>query len=426
MDTTVIVIGGGAAGLLAAADISAAGKRVILLEARPQTGGRMFSLHPDDFEQTIEAGAEFIHGALPLTRQLLEEAAIPYAQVKGKMLQVKEGHFSAQENFIEGWDELIEKMATLENDMPLADFLQQYFNEPRFEALRRSARGFAEGFDLADIHRVSTKALYREWSQEEGDEQYRVTGGYGRLVDYLHRKCLQQQVHLYTNAAVKKISWQPAQVTVDTHDGRQYTGSRVLLAVPLPVLQDAMPEEEKLLLAPELPAYRQAAITIGYGNVTKLMLQFKQAFWTQYRDDAGFLFTGGDIATWWTQSPNGNALLTGWLGSGASAVFARATEQAICMAGIRSLATAFHLPEAVLKEALQSWYVINWSKQPFIRGGYSYDTPGTAAARQLLNTPVANTIFFAGEALYAGQAPGTVEAALVNGRAAAQNILAAG
>ena len=51
--------------------------------------------------------------------------------------------------------------------------------------LRRSVQRFAEGYDLADLATVSTAALYKEWSGEEDSSEYRVDGGYGRLVDYL-------------------------------------------------------------------------------------------------------------------------------------------------------------------------------------------------------------------------------------------------
>ena len=47
-------------------------------------------------------------------------------------------------------------------------------------------------------------------------------------------------------------------------------------------------------------------------------------------------------------------------------------------------------------------------------GAYSYATVETEAAKKLMTTPLANTIFFAGEALYSGNHPGTVEAALVS------------
>ena len=56
-------------------------------------------------------------------------------------------------------------------------------------------------------------------------------------------------------------------------------------------------------------------------------------------------------------------------------------------------------------------------------GGYSYSLPASEQAKKVLATPVENTLFFAGEALYAGDAPGTVEAAFITGQEAAVAIL---
>ena len=62
----VIIIGAGAAGLAAARIISKTGKTVTVLEARNRAGGRIYTLHNDDFSFPVEAGAEFIHGNLPI------------------------------------------------------------------------------------------------------------------------------------------------------------------------------------------------------------------------------------------------------------------------------------------------------------------------------------------------------------------------
>jgi len=55
----VVVIGGGLSGLAAARDLVAAGKKVILLEARDRAGGRVYNMPLGD-GTTSEGGAEFI------------------------------------------------------------------------------------------------------------------------------------------------------------------------------------------------------------------------------------------------------------------------------------------------------------------------------------------------------------------------------
>ena len=65
---------------------------------------------------------------------------------------------------------------------------------------------------------------------------------------------------------------------------------------------------------PVINEYKRAALQIGWGSVTKILLQFKEAFWNEEEKNIGFLFSGEIIPTWWTQLPNKYPLLTGWLG----------------------------------------------------------------------------------------------------------------
>ena len=160
MQQSILIIGAGAAGLMAARKLSAAGHSVTVLEANDHIGGRIHTIQPPGFVRPIEEGAEFMHGKLPLTMQLLQEAGIHYTPVTGKMVRIKNGQWSQQEEFTEGWDELIHRMAALQADMTLADFLQQYFSEEKYASLRKSVQRFAEGFDVADLKEA--KALLEE------------------------------------------------------------------------------------------------------------------------------------------------------------------------------------------------------------------------------------------------------------------------
>src|SRR5262245_35226089 len=71
----VIILGGGVAGLSAARDLTAAGARVLLLEARDRLGGRILTHHTPD--GPVELGAEFVHGAVEETLSVAREAALP-------------------------------------------------------------------------------------------------------------------------------------------------------------------------------------------------------------------------------------------------------------------------------------------------------------------------------------------------------------
>ena len=61
-DTDTLIIGAGAAGLAAAAELSANGRHVMLVEARERAGGRILTDTKTLAPLPIELGAEFIHG----------------------------------------------------------------------------------------------------------------------------------------------------------------------------------------------------------------------------------------------------------------------------------------------------------------------------------------------------------------------------
>src|SRR5580658_7718240 len=71
----VIILGAGAAGLAAARDLTTAGVRVLLLEARDRLGGRVMTHHTP--EGPVELGAEFVHGVVEEILSVARRAGLP-------------------------------------------------------------------------------------------------------------------------------------------------------------------------------------------------------------------------------------------------------------------------------------------------------------------------------------------------------------
>jgi monoamine oxidase len=155
----------------------------------------------------------------------------------------------------------------------------------------------------------------------------------------------------------------------------------------------------------------QAASQIGFGAVVKIMLLFKVPFW---KKDSGFILSEEVIPTWWTQLPNTSHILTGWAGGMPAASLSRESKSSILAKALFSLSNIFGIPVAALENNLESFFVANWQKSARAAGAYSYATPHTGAARNLLNKGVKETVYFCGEGIYGGDSPGTVEASIAH------------
>lgn len=415
MSSTILVIGAGAAGLIAARRLAAEGYAVTLLEAAAIPGGRIYSFSIPGFTGLVEAGAEFVHGDLPITLQLAREAGVSLVPTHHSQMTPEGGKADVPFQ----WDDLMEEMARLEEDQPIAQFLDTHFAGEKYARLRRSVQRFAEGYDLADLATVSTAALYKEWSGEEDSSEYRVDGGYGRLVDYLVHECRRLGANVHFDSLVTDVRWQAGRVEVMTAGDQRFTAERLIVTVSLGVLPG-------IVFAPSVPEVMRAAGAIGYGSVIKILLEFRTPFWRELQPGAQTLFILSEqpVPVWWTQADEGSTLLTGWLTGENMRRFRALDPRDRLERCLSSLAAIFSRDIALLRDQLAAFRIFDWQEQPYVHGGYSFDTVMTPACRQLLRTPVAETLYFAGEAIYEGTVPGTVEAAFHSGLEVADKIIA--
>ena len=426
----IIIIGAGAAGLMAAYQLSKAGKKVILLEARDRPGGRIHTITDTSLNHLADAGAEFIHGRLPVTFELLKEAGIGATRTDGKNWVFKENQLRQAEDMIENWDLLIQRMKKVTVDLPLADFLNTYLPEPEWESLREAVKSFAEGYDTADTTKASTLALRDEWSKEEQWEQYRPHGGYISLVNHLAATSLQLGAAIHLSSIVKELQWRNGEVEALTEAGGLYSAQKAIITVPLGILQAPADAKAAIRFTPEIPDKIDAAHQMGFGAVIKMLLEFDHAFWNERRDGKGnnmkemsYLFTDGFVPTWWTQFPDHSPMLTAWLGGPRAAALKDAAAETVLQVALETLADVFDVEKTVLRKMITSYKINNWTMDPFTLGAYAYNTLRSAEAKKQLLEPVSNTLYFAGEALGKGYDCATVEVALTSGKEVATSIL---
>ena len=419
----VLIIGAVAAGLLAARELAAAGRQVVVLEALSRLGGRAHTHTPPGFSAPIEAGAEFIHGEAPLTRALLAEAGLGWQTTTGHTYQIKNGHLQDEDSFFAHLPPLLEKLAALEADVPLADFLTTYFPGDEHTALRTFATQFAEGYDAADATRVSAWALRDEWATSGVDGSLRPTGGYGALLHWLAAQAQAAGATLHLATSVREVRWQPGAAEVLTETGATFQARQVLCTLPLGVWQLPAGQPGYVRWVPELPQHRAAAARLGFGSVIKVVLEFATPFWQPKLPELEFLLSDAPVPTWWGQLTGGRAMLTGWLAGPPARRLRDAPASEVLAEALASLSYLLDVSPTELAAQLRASYVGNWGAEPYAYGAYSYPTVGAEEARAALATPVADTLFFAGEALYQGAEGGTVEAALASGQAAARAML---
>lgn len=414
-----LVIGAGAAGLIAARDLAAAGKRVTVLEARDRCGGRIDPLPVEEFGYSAEGGAEFVHGAAPVTRALLAEAGLALQRRTGTRWSLRSGQWSRSEEWMPHADKFYRALRDVKLDLPVAAFLERHFGDAKYAELRRSVTRTVEGYDAADPHRFSTLALRDEWLARDDGEHGRVEKGYGALIDWLAGECRRCGAAIHLGAAITAIENTGHGVTARCGDGTAIEADAVILTVPLPILSEiALPASAR--------TQADAAADIGYGNVVKLLLRFTSPWWveTAGRDlsDLSFLLSNAPVPTWWTQFPDPHPVLTGWYAGPKADRVAGMSEAELIEMGLSSLAEIFAVAPDRLRRGLVAARAINWGNDPLAGGAYSYATPKSRDALAVLKQ-ASDAIFFSGEALYAGVDMGTVEAALASGQETARTLL---
>jgi monoamine oxidase len=421
----IIIIGSGASGLLAAYDLSKAGKHVLILEARDRVGGRVYTITGNNFSQDVETGAEFVHGKLPLTLSLLDQSGLTYTPMEGKAYTIKKGRLIEDEDAGIDWGELMKKLSSLTEDVTIETFLERHFHEEKYNDLRHSVTRFVQGFDAADPGRVSAFSLRNEWQHEDDEHQYRIDKGYTALMEWLRDECVANQVDFKLSHVVKNVSWSEGKVIVNCVNDQSFTSNKILNTIPLGIWQSN--SEATIQYTPALAGKEMAAAQMGFGNVVKVNVEFTDAFWEHNGEhnmaDAGFIFSDATFPTWWTQNPGKSPQLNGWLAGPPADEFNGLPAEVAKQKAIESLAYIFGKDASFIKQKLVSCLITNWGNDPFAKGAYSYDTLQSAAAKKILMEPVENTLFFAGEALYHGSHNGTVEAAFESGRNAAMMIL---
>jgi monoamine oxidase len=427
----VLVLGAGLAGLTAAERLTAAGRRVLVLEARDRIGGRIHTVDDPGLHHPVELGAEFVHGRpaelLELIRASgLELEAVPEWHGRGP------GHHPTPLN------DPRTRLARLLHaaggplpDRPVADLLRSLRAELGPGVLEPVV-AYLEGFHAADLSRLGTRALAENEAaeDEDGADLHRVREGYGALIRSLAERLDPGLAEIRLGATATSLRWRPgeARVSLRAAGGEVETVSarQVVLALPLAALKRGPGEPGAVAIDPPPPGWASRLATLHMGAAHRVVLGFDDRWWLR-NGDAGPSFvhgTGEPIPVWWSALPSPVPLLTGWVGGPRAAALAGRGEDAMLRTALDSLASIFARDPAELRSRLRLAYFHDWVADPLAGGAYSYGGVGAIEARAALVRPVADTLYLAGEGVAQGGSNATVQGALASGRAAAAALLA--
>lgn len=416
----MLVIGAGIAGLRAAEVLVAAGRRVIVLEARDHLGGRIRT--DRSWGVPVELGASWIHGvtnnpiaavaaAAGIKTQAADYESIVYgadgARLPARTLDRLEAQVA----------ELLEagREDSPDTDEPLRTALDRAISDDDLDAAER-----------LDIEMAITESIEHEYASdavdlsanhfddggEESGGDVLLPGGYDEIV-----QAVAKTVDVRFSHVVASIDTTGDRVVVTTAVGTFFANA-VIVTVPLGVLKAG-----SIQFLPPLSEAKSTAIArLGMGALSKTCLRFESAFWPA---DAELIdiVPAASRRGQWVESLNLLSLVdVPALMMFNAGKFARAVESMTDAEVIASASAALEpafpghpAPTAMLRSS--------WSTDPFSLGSYSFLGVGSSLADRDALAAAEGRRFFAGEACSHDHAA-TVHGAYASGEAAAEAVLA--
>jgi monoamine oxidase len=411
-----LVVGAGISGLVVAKELIKAGRSVVLIEPRARVGGRILTRASRAHHFPVDLGPEFVHGNPPETRALVPDA-------EGEIIRLRERQRVFWDDQIRDYDtERSEKifgaLGERVPDRSVAVALAELELDPLNQAMTTA---FAEGFNAADVERLSVNAMIQETRGATDDllENYRLLTGYAAVTERLRAEL--GDVDLRLNHAVTEVQWRAGHVTarVVFADGEyQEEADSLVCTVPTSCFDD-------LQFRPALFEHAAAARLLPMGDVQKVVFTFKEPLWERPDQvDIDFVHSPGlTFNTRWAWGWVKPFTVTCWAGGARANRLRGMSEDEVVGLALSELSAVVKREVADVRRLVDEIFYHDWVTDTHARGAYTYVAVGGERARAQLGRPVANTLFFAGEATDVSGAPGTVHGAIRAGLRAAQELL---
>ncbi|XP_039594943.1 lysine-specific histone demethylase 1B isoform X3 [Polypterus senegalus] len=296
---SVIVIGAGTSGLAAARQLKNFGVQVTVLEARDRIGGRVWD--DTSLGVMVGRGAQIVNGCINNPIALMcEQIGIKMHKLKERCDLIQEGgrvtdptidkrmdfHFNAILDVVSEW----RKDKSQNQDVPLGEKIQQIYKtfvhesgiqfsdiEEKVLQFHLSNLEFACGSTLEQVSA-------RSWDHNEFFAQFTgdhtlLTAGYSSLINKLG-----DGLDIRLKTSVEAIDYTGGDITVIASNGARWIAQKVLITIPLALLQKNI-----IRFNPPLPERKLKAMhSLGAGVIEKIAMQFPYKFWSSKIEGADF------------------------------------------------------------------------------------------------------------------------------------------
>jgi monoamine oxidase len=398
-----VVIGAGGAGLAAAHALRAAGRSVVVIEARDRVGGRVHT--ETRLSAPFDAGAQYIHWAErnPWTKIASDLGVATEEERGGALVVYANGRPLPDADRSRRW------RAFAQIDAAIAAHINPDCSIAEAAATSPDLANSAAGLTLLTLGEEADRVSCADYDQLWSGDDLVMREGYGGLLTRYA-----SGLPIRFGQPVRGIDWSGAGLVIDTAAG-SLRARAAIVTVPIGVLH-----AEGIRFTPALPAETRDAIAgLEMGAYTKVALALDPARLRglTYSDTIDIDPAGG--TTSFEFMPFGRPLAIAYFGGD----YARH----LCESGER--ASVAHLTDRLValfgsgvRDAISGGALTGWWTDPFARGSYSIAKPGHLGARDALRRPVANRLWFAGEASAGGGAM-TVGGAHLEGARAAGEVI---